>query len=367
MLRKPHSAFIIQRYPSHPDKSLKAYSAADEIVYEEYQNRRKENHSPTIWHDTFGFLTTQVYDDHPVVVTIWSRQKESIQSNVENNGLDMHDIGWASPFDSTPYGAIHMMKVPKSLDLFDFYLSKITLFSPKKTIVLCGFMTRHFSEGLLAVAGKYFEKIHQTKAKKKARVLVLESLKKDAATPAMTMIDYTLPQIGKHISIYQYPGVFSSRHIDYGTQFLLSNFPQSKADKVLDIGCGNGIISLFVNHFLSPSEIHMMDDSILAIESAKLNITSPNVHFHHTHHLEDFASHYFDLVVTNPPFHFEHENDIHTTLSLLTRTKRLLSKKGTLIIVANRHLNYLSHLKNIYSIVDILKSNKKYIIYSCQR
>ena len=72
---------------------------------------------------------------------------------------------------------IALMKVPKSVNLFELYLAQIVTCIKDEGVVYCSFMTRHFTKQLLSISNKYFEVVEQSLAKKKARVLILKKKK----------------------------------------------------------------------------------------------------------------------------------------------------------------------------------------------
>jgi len=112
----------------------------------------------------------------------------------------------------------------------------------------------------------------------------------------------------------------------------------------------------------------MMDDSYLAIASTEMNLTeSEGVKVIAQYNLDSFEEEKFDLVITNPPFHFEYEVDPSIAFQLMSDTHRILSNRGRLIIVANRHLNYKSQLSKYYIEVNIIKENNKFVIFEAMK
>jgi 16S rRNA G1207 methylase RsmC len=118
---------------------------------------------------------------------------------------------------------------------------------------------------------------------------------------------------------------------------------------------------------LPEAEIHLMDDVWLAVESAKLNLGKGNSVFHWTDTLKGFGDGMFDMVVSNPPFHFEYEIDITVPLGLFRDVKRTLKSSGVFLLVANRHLNYRTHLNRSFSLVNVVASDDKFEILRCYR
>ena len=193
-------------------------------------------------------------------------------------------------------------------------------------------------------------------------MLTLKSKKK---LEQKTCID-TLEYNGK--TYQQYLGVFSAKHIDYATQYFLANIETKPSDKsLLDLASGNGVIGSEISQKLPNASIHLMDDSYLAMASAKLNIRGENIHHHFNHSLDGFDTESFDLIATNPPFHFEYEIDIQIPIGLFKACFRCLKPGGNLQLVANKHLNYKTHLNAIFPKVEVLAENDSFTIYKCSK
>ena len=136
-------------------------------------------------------------------------------------------------------------------------------------------------------------------------------------------------------------------------------------ETVLDLACGNGILAKEVAKEFPAAEYHLIDDSMLAIESAKLNVKGDNYHFYHNNNLEDLGSNTMDYIVCNPPFHVEYEIDISLPLRLFRAAEKKLKPEGKFQVVANTHLNYKPHLEKIFKMVKVVHDNDKFIVYSC--
>ena len=160
--------------------------------------------------------------------------------------------------------------------------------------------------------------------------------------------------------------MFSAQHIDYATQYFLDHLQLENTDRcILDLASGNGIIGNEIFKLFPDAEIHLMDDSYLAVSSAELNIQGKNIHHHFNNDLSIFDNDTFDVIVTNPPFHFEYEINIQIPLQLFGECFRCLKDGGNLQLVANKHLNYKVHLEPLFSSVQIIAEEKKFIVYKC--
>ncbi|MGB0850987.1 MAG: class I SAM-dependent methyltransferase, partial [Bacteroidia bacterium] len=137
------------------------------------------------------------------------------------------------------------------------------------------------------------------------------------------------------------------------------------SDCILDLACGNGVIGRYVRKSNENCELHLMDDNYLAISSAKLNISKAITEFHWQNSMESFGAQKFDLILCNPPFHFEYETTIDIALSLFKESAKALKQNGRFYIVANTHLNYRTHLTKIFAHVSQVKQSGKFEVICC--
>ncbi|MBN2279767.1 MAG: methyltransferase [Candidatus Marinimicrobia bacterium] len=352
--------FNIMRYPRTSNTSLRSWNASDEYLLNFIEDLPLGDKQILIYNDRFGFLANLLYDYHPFNVCSYKSQEKAIIKNLENNRLSLDHLQlldlFAYPGKKTD---LALIKVPKSMGLFRFYLQHLSKSIKKTGMVLCGFMTRHFTGQMLQIAAEYFDEVEQNLAWKKARLLILKKPKNYLQRDLLENCE-----VNSDLVLKQYPGVFSSGTMDAASRFLMDTVSVQVKDKViLDLGCGNGVLAKLLHDDNSKAEMHLIDDFSLAVASAKLNISGKKVFFHYDDNLKSFDNNFFNLVISNPPFHFEHENNIEVTLDLFKHVARVLKDTGRFIIVANRHLNYSTHLEKYFNQIDILAENDKYVIY----
>jgi 16S rRNA G1207 methylase RsmC len=353
----------VKRIQVTSNNSLKAWNAADEFMIWYVNQKVLAANDTLIVNDNLGFLTTHLINDKTTIVCSFKSQEDAIFTNLKSNQINFSANQFLNPLNLTnEFKDLVLIKTPKSIDLLEFYLQIASNSIKNNGIVICGFMTKYFTPQMLKIASKYFSNIEQTKAWKKSRLMILSGTKNATMPSVLKVIE------SKYGIFKQYNGVFSSNHIDYATQFLIENFEVPKqTQKILDLASGNGVLAKVVKDQLPDSEIHLVDDSILAIESSKLNILKKNVYFHHNYTLKDFEEDFFDYVISNPPFHIEHEIDLSIPIGLFKQVFRVLKTQGIFEMVANRHLKYLPSLEKIFSKVTIKTQNNKFIIYRCEK
>lgn len=354
--------YDIVRYPSSDNKSLKAWNTADEYILEYLDKNKVSIENVILYNDRFGYLSSYLNEYSPTIVIDNKSQEKSIHSNISLNKLEIKNLEFVTPLDELKsHIKLSIIKIPKSMELFRLYFNQLTEKLDKDSIVICGFMTKYFTTQILDIAEEYFDDVEQSLAWKKSRLLILRKPKRHKISSIINEIS-----LNENINIQQYFGVFSANNIDYATQYLIENLNLSETDNIImDLASGNGILAYIINEKRPNCEIHLVDDSFLAIESSKLNLKGENIHFHYSDNLHEFDEKTFDFIISNPPYHFEHETNIEISISLCKEVRRNLKHGGHFQLVASKHLNFKTHLVKIFDEVKVAAENSKFIIYEC--
>jgi len=360
--------FNFARYPETTNKSLRSWSAAEEYVLLKLEEMDLSSKTIAISNDRFGFLSTILNQYQPIMVIDRKSQRKAIQQNISANNREWLPQLERSPLSEIPETIdIGIINIPKTLDLFRLYLHQLTHSLKQDGIVICSFMTKYFSPQMLSIAGEYFEDVEQSLARKKSRVLILRNKNPQSEHDFLETISYEFGE-GQTQELMQYHGVFSSGNIDYATQFLIQHLQLAGEDKkVLDLASGNGVIARAVQLTDPSTELHLVDDSLLAIESSKLNMDAKHAFFHWNDTLTEFEELSFDLVLSNPPFHFGYETNIEVSVKLFQEVANVLKPDGRFICVANQHLNYKTHLDKLFQSVEVIAQTEKFILYKCKK
>ncbi|NGZ12226.1 16S rRNA (guanine(1207)-N(2))-methyltransferase RsmC [Vibrio aestuarianus] len=163
------------------------------------------------------------------------------------------------------------------------------------------------------------------------------------------------------------PGVFSHGEFDLGSQLLLDTLPNLKG-KVLDFGCGAGVLGGVMATLNSSIELEMCDISALAIESSKATLAanglSGNVFASDVY--SDTNSDY-QFIVSNPPFHSGLETSYSATETLLADAPSHQTSDGELFIVANSFLKYAPIINHAYGNCETINKTNKFVIYHAKK
>ncbi|MBT94690.1 MAG: hypothetical protein CL431_01810 [Acidimicrobiaceae bacterium] len=128
--------------------------------------------------------------------------------------------------------------------------------------------------------------------------------------------------------------VFSWKRVDPGTKFLLLNapIPDSQPKNILDLGCGYGPITAYLEHRFSTTKVWGIDVNNRAIELAKTNMQQENTVICKPDEVPDDVN--FDLIYSNPPVRIGK----HNLKKLLTTWLNRLNPLGSAHLVINKNL-----------------------------
>ncbi len=99
-------------------------------------------------------------------------------------------------------------------------------------------------------------------------------------------------------------GVFSRGHTDKGSREMILAMDVAGAEKVLDLGCGYGVIGILAAKLNPTAHIILTDPNERAITLARRNLESNGVHnceIRQGENLTPVAGELFDVILTNPP------------------------------------------------------------------
>ncbi len=167
------------------------------------------------------------------------------------------------------------------------------------------------------------------------------------------------------LSLASLPGVFSHGELDPGTELLLQHLPAHPKGRVLDFGCGDGVIGAFLARRNPEIELEMVDINAMALAASEQTLLQNGLkgRVYPSNGLDQVEGQ-FDLIVSNPPFHHGAEQTFDTARQFIRDAARALKPGGQLIIVANHHLPYGDDLAHAFGRVNILAANNKFKIYA---
>ncbi len=156
-------------------------------------------------------------------------------------------------------------------------------------------------------------------------------------------------------------GVFSNTKIDYGTKLLLETIDSISGD-VLDVGCGYGVIGIYLK-LNYDCNIDMIDINKRAIHLTKMNLKEyklDDVSVYESDAYKNIQKKY-DVIITNPPIRAGKEK----VYEILIGAKEHLKDNGKLYFVMRKDQgakSTIESLKEHYNITILEKSKGFFII-----
>ena len=178
---------------------------------------------------------------------------------------------------------------------------------------------------------------------------------------------FTLDLPDGAVQLLSYPGLFAHGRLDDGTRLLIDSLPgKLLGARVLDYGCGAGVIGLALRQRFPEAELDLVDSDALAIEASRRNLPDARVHLGDAWSaLPDSAR--FDLIVSNPPLHRGKEEDFELIRKLVDGAAGRLRRRGELLVVVQRRLALGRWLEDRFASVSVRSESRAYRLWSATR
>lgn len=319
--------------------------------------------------------TVRVVSDSPLAL-------DALGANLLRNGLDRSrvlptpDSSWPERVERAQGAAppaLVLLKVPRTLAYLEDLLVRIRTWATEGVVVVGAGMTRHVHTSTLDAFERIVGPTVTSHARSKARLIHARAEPREL--PRRPVEEWT--EFG--VATWNRPNVFSSGGLDAGTRLLLESFErgfgssdESAPARIADVGCGNGILGVWLARRFPEASIHLTDASFQAVESARETVArnldaGRDVEFLATDALTGIPDGTVDFAVSNPPFHAQGAKGDDTAFRIFTDARRALRSGGRLRVVGNRHLGYHATLARVFGNSEVIASDPKFVVVESRR
>ena len=348
----------LECYPKVPENVAQPWDAADEYLLKATDNHR----ASLIFNDRYGALALNFPN-----ARLWLESacaQIATNRNLALNG-DSEPRHWlSSSADESPWPEQILIRAPKDFEQLQYWLWRCQQSCSPSTVIHIAGMAKYIPVKWLKWLEAHCGKYQQHPIQRKARLLTLTGLQIPEPTSSW-MVGYS----ANGLDFQSLPGVFGRQQLDSGSRFLLETLANKQipvTGRVCDLGCGNGLLGLSLKAQNPDIDLVMTDDSLAATLSARDNANTNQLDAEVVHgDTLEAVSGQLDTIICNPPFHDGHRQMTNLAENMFSQSAKRLRPKGRLIVVANRHLPYLSKLKQHFRQVRQSGQNDKFLVYTC--
>ena len=361
----------LTRFPEDPRDRLRAWDASDEYLLRHLAEEGVPlDGTVVVVGDRWGALVTALAAHRPVQITDSHLAQEATRANLARAGVEPGAVRLLTTQDPPPERIdVLLVRVPKSLALLEDQLLRLAPAVHAGTVVVGTGMVKEIHTSTLALFERILGPTRTSLAEKKARLIFC------TPDPALERPGnpwpyvYTLPDgIGPAAggTVVNHAGVFCADRLDIGTRFFLRHLPEGGGRRVVDLGCGNGVVGTSVALADPDAEVLFVDESFQAVASAEATYRANGVSGHAEFRVGDglagVPSGSVDLVLNNPPFHSHQATTDATAWRMFTGARRALRPGGELWVIGNRHLGYHVKLRKLFGNSRLVASDPKFVV-----
>ncbi|MCY0952116.1 methyltransferase [Streptomyces sp. H27-S2] len=385
-LTTPFGSYELTRFPEDPRDRLFAWDAADEYLLRHLDSGTGERGPVdlagagqiTVLGDRWGALTTALAAYHPAQITDSSLTRSATAANLDRAGIgtSKSTVSLLTTQDVPPERIdVLLVRVPKSLALLEDQLHRVAPHVHAGTVVVGAGMVKEIHTSTLRLFERILGPTKTSLAEKKARLIFCTPGTPGATrptTPGPWPLTYTVDEdggSGAGLTVVNHAGIFCADRLDIGTRFLLQNLPtNTDGARVVDLGCGNGVVGTAVQVADPDAEVVFTDESYQAVASAQATYRANvregrrTAEFLVGDGVSMLPPGSVDLVLNNPPFHSHQATTDATALRMFAQSRKVLRPGGELWVVANRHMGYHTHLRRLFGNSEVVASEPKFVV-----
>lgn len=179
------------------------------------------------------------------------------------------------------------------------------------------------------------------------------------AEPKLSTVDLR----GSQYTLEAHVGVFARGGLDPAAVLLATAMEVATTDRILDLGCGNGVVGMVAARLAPQGHVWLVDTNTEAVALTRRNIERnaiPNATVLASDSTAAVATQRFDVVVCNPPFHEGGREVRELGQRFINDAVNVLGPRGRCFIVANRFLAYEATMRDSLRDVHEVAGDKRY-------
>ncbi|MBM7056256.1 methyltransferase [Streptomyces durocortorensis] len=375
-LTTSQGAFDLARFPEHPRDPFRAWDAADEYLLRQLTDPETGpvdlSGTVAVVGDRWGALTTALAAHRPVQISDSYLARRATLANLARNGIDQDAVRLLSSREAPPDRIdVLIVRVPKSLAFLEDQLHRVAPAVHAGTVVIGTGMVKEIHTSTLKLFERIIGPTRTSLAVRKARLIFSTPDPALPRTPSPWPYRYELPaDVGpvSGLTTVNHAGIFCAERLDIGTRFFLKHLPtRGGAVRVVDLGCGNGVLGLSAARANPEAHLTFVDESYGAVASAEETFRAgapdgAKADFLVGDGLGDLEPGSVDLVLNNPPFHSHMATTDATARTMFAAARTALRQGGELWVVGNRHLSYHTHLRRIFGNCTTVAGDPKFVV-----
>ncbi|WP_327292012.1 methyltransferase [Streptomyces sp. NBC_01198] len=377
----PWGDLDLTRYPAEPREQLRAWDAADDYLLRHVAETAPAGGATgggttVLLGDRWGALATALADRHPVQISDSFLGQQATRANLRRIGAE-DQVRLLSPREGVPERVdLLLVRVPRSLALLEDQLHAIAPAVHRDTVVVGAGMVTEIHTSTLALFERILGPTVTSLAVRKARLILCTPDPGLPRTPGPWPLRYALPDgIGPMSgrTVTNHAGVFCADRLDVGTRLLLAQLPRRQGpDRVIDLGCGNGVVGTAAAVANPASHLVFTDESHQAVASAEATFRdnadpATAVEFLVADAAAGVPAGSADLVLNNPPFHSHRATSDSSARRMFATARAALRPGGELWVVGNRHLGYHVRLRRLFGNCEVVASDPKFVVLRAVR
>ena len=172
--------------------------------------------------------------------------------------------------------------------------------------------------------------------------------------------------LGQRVTLETRRGLFSPEHIDRGTLAMLSHVQIASGMRIMDLGCGCGVVGIVAAKIAGEENVFMSDADPMAVETARRNAERNGVGGVQVCVSDGFQSvdaSGFDLILSNPPY----QTDFSVAKGFIEKGFNRLKIGGRLYMVTKRREWYKNRMISVFGGVEIHETDGYFVFVSERR